>query len=82
MAFPFEQMPMFSEYLEWARQQGCKVQNGHNENNRSIHRIDAPDGKFVHSVGLLHHERLTPTQIANFDRRLGLSSEFPKLEDF
>lgn len=48
---------------------------------KSLVRITAPSGKSVHQVGMLDTETLSLSLVANFDRRLGVNSPFPKTPD-
>ena len=77
MAQPFGNHPTLGEYLAWAREQGCSVQWGVNPaTGQSVTRIVSPDGKrwVIAESGMPQSERLLPTTIARFDRRLGLKS--------
>lgn len=78
MSAPFAPSPKLREYLEWARTVAkCEVSEGH-LGTKSCVRITAPNGKFVHQVGLLDDEPLRHSVVAYLDRRLGLDSPFPK----
>lgn len=80
MAHPFGGFPLLAEYLRWVESQGCKVQYGvmPDEAGRpfSMIRITAPNDQSVIIVGTDQAERLGPTSISRYDRRLGLSSPF------
>jgi hypothetical protein len=74
-AFPFGGHPTFTQYLDWAREQGCAVQVGvDTEESILLTKIVAPSGKWVIEAGTLPHERLDPATIGRLDRRLGLTS--------
>lgn len=85
MSAPFGGHPTFAQYLLWARErEGCTVQTGiiHGSSGRihALTRIVAPNGKWVIDIGTGQHEYLVPTQIAHFDRRLGLNSGYFSLD--
>lgn len=75
-AFPFGGHPTLAQYLEWAVSQGCKLQHGvDTDNSVGIIKITSPDtSKWVIIAGLLPNDRLTPTDVGRYDRRLGLIS--------
>ena len=78
MSAPFGPSPKLREYLDWARTEaGCDVKEGV-MGKKSIVRITAPDGRFVHQTGMLDNEPLSHSVVAHLDRRLGLNSPFPK----
>lgn len=78
MSAPFAPSPKFREYLEWARvAQGCRIDEGYS-GNKSMKRITAPSGRYVLQIGLADDETLSHSLVAYLDRRLGLSSPFPK----
>lgn len=79
MAFPFGGHPTLADYLVWARDQhGFAAQSGyaHTELGKtvSVTRVSKPGGPSLVISGLSQTERITPTQIGNFDRRLGINS--------
>jgi hypothetical protein len=76
VAFPFGGHPTFSQYLQWAVSEGCKVEHGiDTEQSIGVTKIISPDrSKWVIQAGTLHNEHLTPTDVGRLDRRLGLIS--------
>jgi len=81
MSNPFGGHPTLGDYKRWAGQEaGCDVKNGvvHHPDKGpySITKISASSGKWLHVVGTQDGEYLVPTQIARYDRRLGLKSPF------
>lgn len=79
-AAQFGNHPTLSQYLVWAREQGCKVDHGA-FGTLGVIKITAPGGdRWVHVTGLQHDEYLLPRAVAAFDRRLGLRSPFSKLD--
>jgi hypothetical protein len=76
VAVPFGGHATFGQYLEWAVQQCYKLQHGIDTTNSiCVTKIIAPDAKkWVIVAGVLPNDRLTPTDIGRFDRRLGLIS--------
>jgi hypothetical protein len=81
-AAPFGGHPTLAEYAEWARQQGCIIEQGLNiKGGRaiSVTKIVAPSGKWVIEVGTQHDDYLVPTTVNRLDRRLGLRSPFPSM---
>jgi hypothetical protein len=45
VAFPFGGHPTFSQYLQWAVAQGCKIQSGiDTEQSIGVTKIISPDG--------------------------------------
>lgn len=75
MAFPFGGHPTFGTYLQWAVEQGCKVQTGvDTQHSVRVTKIIAPSGKWVVEAGTLPNDYLTPTVVGRLDRRLGLIS--------
>lgn len=81
MSAPFAPSPKLRQYLEWARTEaGCIVREGH-RGGKAIFRIESPDGRVVHQVGMLDDEPLCHEVVAHLDRRLGINSPFPKTPD-
>ena len=76
VAFPFGGHPTFGQYLQWAAEQGCKVQRGvDTAASIGVTKIISPDGKkWVVQAGTLPTDYLTPTDVGRLDRRLGLLS--------
>lgn len=81
MSSPFAPSPKLRQYLEWARiKAGCTIREGH-RGGKSLYRIESPDGRVVHQVGMMDDEPLRHELVAHLDRRLGLNSPFPKSPD-
>jgi hypothetical protein len=79
MAAPFGGHPKLAHYLAWAHdQQRCEVRSlvvvDQDGASYTAIRVKAPSGRHVIVVGIEQDEHLLPTQIAYFDRRLGLQS--------
>ena len=85
MAVPFGGHPTFGHYIEWARSEGCQIDQGYLIDNvgqsHSVTKIVAPSGKWVIDVGTQHSEHLVSTTIARLDRRLGLRSPYFSIDD-
>ena len=82
MAYPFGQAPTLLEYIGWCNQQGCTTHSAiDNEDGKmiTVQRLEARSGRHLIISGIAMTERLLPSQVANFDRRLGLDSPFPKI---
>jgi hypothetical protein len=78
MAAPFGPSPKLRAYLDWARTVGgCDIKEGVN-GTKSLIRIEGPDGRAVHLVGMKDTEVLSHSAVANLDRRLGVDAPFPK----
>lgn len=86
MAFPFGNHPTFLEYLQWCCQQGCTMASGYMQfpdgSMMSRQVITAPNGKHVTVMDMSNNERLMPSTVAYFDRRLGLDSPFAKIRGY
>jgi len=84
MDYPFGGHPTLREYIGWCNQQGCTT---HSELRSSggqmcaMQILVAKKKRHLIISGMLMSERLTPTMVAHFDRRLGLNSPFPKVGD-
>ena len=79
MSAPFGGHPTLGEYLDWAyRFAECTVQTGF-INGRPCKKIVAPSGRWVTIVDKHERERLAPTTVDYFDRRLGIKSPFASL---
>ncbi len=80
MSVPFVKLPTLGEYLAWAATAGCAVTRGlwtdHNLIPHKTITIDGPNGGYVPLVDPDESERLAPSEIARFDRRLGIASSF------
>jgi len=72
MAYPFGGHPTLKQYLLWARQAGCEYRTA-----PSHIRLFSPDEQRSVAINMGMDERLTPTMVDYFDRRLGLESPFP-----
>lgn len=78
MSAPFGPSPKLRQYLDWLRKEaGCDLKEGHRD-KKSCYRIEGPDGKVVFIIGMLDTETLSHSVVANYDRRLGVDSPFPK----
>jgi len=84
MAGPFGKHPTLNEYLRWAEQQGCIPQSGFVQGQGgkpcSVIKMVAPSGQHLLIVGVPESERLTPSMVHHYDRRLGLQSDFPSID--
>lgn len=81
MAFPFQQWPTLREYLAWAESQGFKVVDGcvidgpSGDASKVVTiTTPAPNKKRLIIYDMMDSERLAPSTIAHFDRRLGVTS--------
>lgn len=76
MSFPFGGHPTLAMYLHWLREQGFSAKSGvaSSISGRAIPiiRITKSEGPTLIIVGLGQNKHLTPTQLSNFDRRLGV----------
>ena len=91
MAHPFGGHPKLSMYLDWLRSQGFEYQSGYSagESGKDIDteaeinltiRVTNREGKpLLHIFDVSLDEYLTPSQVGNFDRRLGVNSPFAKV---
>lgn len=85
MSAPFGQAPTFVEYQAWAcNEKKCKITSGYMHGPggmfSTITMTNPQSGKWVVAVDIRNDERLTPSQVAYFDRRLGLKSDFPSAD--
>lgn len=85
MTSPFGGHPTLAQYVAWARSEGCTTKSGYTEavgsGPQSILLIEAPDtGRYLPIVGMSESEYLAPTEVARFDRRLGLQSPYFALD--
>lgn len=81
MSASFGPSPKLKQYCDWARTEaGCTVKSGI-IGKKSMIRIEAPDGRFVHQIAIETDEPLCHSVVAHLDRRLGLNSPFPKTPD-
>ena len=79
MAHPFGGHPTFSSYIDWARKEhGFRAQSGYGHDRHGkthlVTRIYKEDGPSLVVPGIKPGDRLAPTQVGNFDRRLGINS--------
>lgn len=86
MAFPFGGHPTLAQYCTRLQQEfNCAVEQGvatdDNGAGESITKITTEAGLYAIVIGVQHKEHLTPSQVAYLDRRLGINSRFPKLEN-
>lgn len=82
MSHPFGQAPTLIEYIGWCNQQGCTTKSAVDAEDGTmvtVQILESKSGRHVVVSGIAMTERLLPSQIANFDRRLGLDSPFPKI---
>lgn len=83
MAAPFGGHPTLLDYLEWCADQGCTTRSMVQQGKGILlprQYIEHGDRHVIISgIGL--KERLTPTQVGYYDRRLGLLSPFAKIWD-
>jgi hypothetical protein len=85
MAAPFGNHPTLFEYIAWCNQQGCTTRSilAKGEGGFStLQIIQAQTGRHVIASGIAMTERLVPSQVAYFDRRLGLDSPFSKITGY
>jgi len=82
MAFPFGGHPTFEKYLEWLRSERFHYKSGYivdpmNGKNLAIVQIESSEGEPLLTVtGLEMNERLAPSVVERFDRRLDVQSPF------
>jgi len=81
MAFPFGGHPTLEQYLEWLRSEGFQYKSGYIVNPTSgksltVIQIENAEGKILTVTGLEMNERLAPSVVERFDRRLGVKSPF------
>lgn len=86
MSNPFGGHPTFSQYLQWAKdEEGCTIKTGvrtmPSGNMVPLTIISHPNGNHVIEPGTSQTDYLVPTQIAYFDRRLGITSPFFSIDD-
>lgn len=79
MSFPFGGHPQLVRYMLWARDEhDFRAQSGtaSDEDGQPYHviKIYKHGGPSVVVVGVSQEEYLSPSQVANLDRRLGLNS--------
>ena len=81
MSAPFGKHPSLREYLEWARsEEGCDLKEAVHGTS-SVFRLEAPNGRSLIIAGVPDSERLTPSMVAHYDRRLGVVSGYPSAPD-
>jgi hypothetical protein len=84
MSTPFGGHPTFLQYLNWTILVGCTTKHGvaytDDGGATRLLLIEAPNGNWMAVVGMADSERLLPTTIARFDRRLGIASPFFKID--
>ena len=84
MAVPFGGYPNLAKYLEFARENGFTVRTGFGPDEtgkvHAIIRVFKEGGPSLIISGLGQNEFLVPTQVGNYDRRLGLKSPFFSLD--
>lgn len=85
MSFPFSQGPTLIDYIGWCNQQGCTTKSAIDSGEGTmvtLQILEAKSGRHLIISGVAMTERLLRSQVANFDRRLGLESPFyPKIGD-
>ena len=83
MSFPFAQAPTLIDYIGWCNQQGCTTKSAYDREDGTmitVQVLESRSGRHVVISGIAMNERLLRSQVANFDRRLGLESPFyPKI---
>ena len=76
MAFPFIRHPSFSEYIDWAKIQGCIVEYTSDQlTGQQITSIVSPTGKSAKETFPVS-EILSVNSIRRLDVRLGIQSEW------
>lgn len=85
MAAPFGNHPTLLDYIAWCNSQGCttksclQIEGG---TSVTVQLLETRDGsRHVVVSGISNNERLVPTMVAYFDRRLELNSPFSKTGD-
>jgi hypothetical protein len=86
MSWPFGGHPSLGRYLYWAvNEAGCTtehyVMTAPDGRPFSLIEIKSPTGKMLIIPNGDPNERLVPTTIARWDRRLGVQSKFSSVED-
>lgn len=85
MSFPFGGHPTLGKYIQWVRDQGFEAHTGIATDSsgkaHTVTKIFKPGGPSVVVAGTLQNEYLTPTQVANLDRRLKVKSPFFSTDD-
>lgn len=82
MSFPFAQSPTLREYVDWCVMVGnCTEKRQISTDANGIPHpelvIDGPTGGWVVVVEPDFQERLAPSEVSRYDRRLGVVSPFP-----
>jgi hypothetical protein len=70
--------PTLARYIEWAEEIGCEVSSSTTEEGLRIFTIRRDKTHSIAICGDLD-ERLTPTTVARYDRRLDVKSPFCRL---
>ncbi len=82
MAYPFGGHPTLFDYIAWCNQQGCTTRSSLaviDGKSATCHIVENPaNDQHVAAVGAMK-DRLPPSVVANYDRRLGLDSPFAKV---
>ncbi|HHY49947.1 MAG TPA: hypothetical protein GYA10_09390 [Alphaproteobacteria bacterium] len=81
MADPFGGHPTLGRFMAWANQEhGFKCRTGtapdRSGKQHPVVRIFKDDGPSVVVVGIEQDEHLSPTQVGNLERRLGVKSRW------
>jgi hypothetical protein len=80
MAFPFAQHPTLNEFLRWLEREGFRTQSAvlnddHGRPSSAVIVTKAGSDRHLIIVGMRESERLEPSLIAHYKRRLGLPFE-------
>lgn len=82
MSHPFAQPhPTLHEYIGWCNLQGCTTQSGV-MGSTTFHVLTAPSGRHVIVTGTKMSDRVVPSMVGYYDRRLGLDSPFAKIRGY
>ena len=85
MATPFGGHPTLQKYLNWLLEQGFSYKTGYYATSSSnggkilpTVRIEKDGQPMLVIVGVRMDDRLAPSEVERFDRRLEVASPFPK----
>jgi hypothetical protein len=86
MPVPFGGHPTLEQFLEWARQNGCRAEvkvRAHSISGQpyEVLEITGPQGGSAVMANPDLQERLAPSQVAHLHRRLGVKSSFAAIPE-
>lgn len=85
MSFPFGGHPTLSRFIEAAQEQGCtvtsKTRARPDGRAYSVLVIDNPQGGFVVIAEPDVNERLSPSTMSHYQRRLGINTDFAAMPE-